>query len=169
MRRYARALCFLSLMALCIGCDRITKDAAVESLRHTEPVALAGGMVHLEYAENHGAFLSLGDALQPGTRFWIFVIGTSVLLFAIAATLVRRANLSWPTFVSLSLVLAGGIGNLLDRASAGYVVDFVQIGIGPVHTGIFNMADLAITSGVLGLVFSGWRSRRAVDPRHGAA
>jgi signal peptidase II len=155
-------------MVLCIGCDRITKDAAIENLRHSEPVVLAGGVVHLEYAENPGAFLSLGDALQPGTRFWIFVIGASVMLAAIAAILARRANLSWTVFVSLSLILAGGLGNLFDRASAGYVVDFVQVGIGPVHTGIFNMADLAITSGVVALLLSGWRAHRsdeAISPR----
>jgi signal peptidase II len=165
MRRHARALCLLALMTVCIGCDRVTKDAAVQNLQHAAPVDLVGGIVHLEYAENRGAFLNLGDSLPAGARFAVLVIGTSLLLACIAFVLVRRPRAGWS--VPLCLILAGGAGNLVDRAMHGRVVDFLQIGIGPVRTGIFNMADVAITSGVLVLCLAGLREPKAASRQPG--
>jgi signal peptidase II len=64
-------------------------------------------------------------------------------------------------FVALVLVLAGGVGNQLDRVlQAGLVTDFINLGVGPLRTGIFNVADVAITCGAIGLIAS-WRGKSA--------
>jgi signal peptidase II len=56
----------------------------------------------------------------------------------------------------LSLVCAGGIGNLIDRFSWGYVRDFLNVGLGPIRTGIFNVADAAMMAGCFLVLFISW-------------
>ena len=63
--------------------------------------------------------------------------------------------------VGLVLFLAGGASNLIDRVAFGSVIDFLNIGLGPFRTGIFNVADVAIMAGVAILLFEGYRSQRA--------
>lgn len=163
MQRLLRALVFVLTSVICIGCDRVTKDAAVDALKGSEAIQFAGGIVRLEYAENTGAFLGLGNHLGPQMRFWVLGIGTAALLLAIAAGLLLRRSTSWWSLVALTLVLAGGVGNLRDRLSDGYVVDFLNIGIGGLRTGIFNVADMAITFGVLALTLPAFFHRRTRD------
>ncbi len=160
MPRLLRALVFVLTSALCIGCDRVTKVAAVDALKGSEPLQYAGGIVRLEYAENTGAFLGLGNHLGPQMRFWVLGIGTAAILVAIAAALLMSRTKSWWSLVALTLVLAGGAGNLWDRLSAGYVVDFMNVGVGGLRTGIFNVADMAITFGVLVLLLPALFRRR---------
>jgi signal peptidase II len=82
-----------------------------------------------------------------------------MLLALLAYALFVRAARA--TFIfALALVLAGGSSNLIDRfANDGYVVDFINLGVGPIRTGIFNVADVAITAGILLLLFQSWRGR----------
>lgn len=155
--RARKLLVLVLLSVLCIGCDRATKRVATEELKDMETVSLVGGTVRLQYAENTGAFLGLAGDLPPAARMWILNVGTGVLLAALMVYLVRRYDLSWQRFVPLCLVLAGGVGNLIDRVAAGYVVDFVSIGVGPLRTGIFNVADVAITVGAVWLFVTSWR------------
>jgi len=82
-----------------------------------------------------------------------------ILLFLLAYALLARDGR--PTFIfALALILAGGSSNLIDRFfNDGYVVDFINLGAGQIRTGIFNVADIAITVGVLMLVFQNWYRR----------
>jgi signal peptidase II len=72
-----------------------------------------------------------------------------------------RATSGSVQIVSLSLICGGGFGNLIDRLRYdGYVMDFLNIGIGPIRTGIFNVADVALMAGIALLVFQQRRSER---------
>ena len=55
--------------------------------------------------------------------------------------------------VALSSVISGGVGNLIDRIWRGSVIDFIYIGVGPLHTGVFNIADMAITGGLMLMLY----------------
>jgi len=112
--------------------------------------------VRLQYALNPGGFLSLGGALPESWRFWCFSIASSGVMLAFAGLLLARGKSMTPTaFVALALVLGGGIGNLIDRwTQNGLVTDFLNLGIGPVRTGIFNIADMALCLGALILIAS---------------
>ena len=85
---------------------------------------------------------------------------TATLLIVVAGVLLRRRDLRRTTFLALTLVLAGGLGNLFDRLKAGFVVDFLVIDLGPVQTGVFNVADVAITGGVALLLLADFVSRK---------
>ena len=81
----------------------------------------------------------------------------------VAGMMVRRWDVSLVVFLSGAFILAGGIGNLIDRATQnGLVTDFLNVGIGPVRTGIFNVADMAVTFGVIVFIIA---TRGRLDPQ----
>ncbi len=139
-------------IASCVGCDQATKSIAYECLSGRETVQVAGGLVRLTYVENPGALLSLGARLPAQARFWLLSVAVAVALAILAiATLVdHRSRLSRVLWVGV--VVGGGVGNLLDRLSRGVVRDFLNLGVGPERTGIFNLADVALILGSLGLI-----------------
>lgn len=117
--------------------------------------ALCGGLMELKLAENPGAFLSLGALLPNPFRFILFTLGAGAGLIVLAAYLVSRARLEAWRFIGLSLVLAGGMSNLLDRLFRhGLVTDFITLRVGPFHTGVFNSADVLLVMGVGVIVYT---------------
>lgn len=127
-----------------------------------EVFSYAGDMFRLQYAENTGAFLSLGASLPDHWRRWLFTILTGVFLLGLVVYLLMSKTLTRAAVVCLALVCAGGIGNLIDRiAYDGRVVDFLNVGIGPLRTGIFNVADMAITFGALLLLLENFRAGKS--------
>jgi signal peptidase II len=117
-------------------------------LKETPPTPYLGDTLRIQYAENPGAFLGAGGGLPAQQRFWLLVVMNAVVLIAIPAVLAARRDLGRPQMVAIALLLAGGIGNLLDRVfHGGLVIDFLNMGIGPLRTGIFNVADMAIMAG----------------------
>jgi signal peptidase II len=146
------------VLAATIGCDRVTKRIAVETLARAPHRSFLAGTVRMLYAENTGGFLSLGAGLSPSIRTAVFVVGTGLMLLLVAAALLRsRADRR--SLLGATLFLAGGASNWLDRVVHGKVVDFLNVGIGPVRTGIFNVADVAILAGLALLVVSELRQR----------
>ena len=142
-----------SLFAL-VGCDQATKVVATQRLALVEPISFFGNLFRLEYAENPGAFLSFGASMSEETRYWVFVVMVSVVLL-VALIFLLRSYKTWPmpALFALVLIISGGSSNLLSRVlNDGHVIDFMNIGIGSLRTGIFNVADMAIMSGV-GLLF----------------
>ena len=141
------ALCLVMLS--CISCDQATKALARDGLVG-KTISFLGDAVRLEYAENTGAFLSLGASLPSRTRTLLFVGGTSLIVMGLLVALARQRQGSMTGALGLALLTAGAVGNLIDRvAYGGVVVDFVSLGLGPFRTGIFNLADVAITLGVV--------------------
>ncbi|HEX5044639.1 MAG TPA: signal peptidase II [Candidatus Polarisedimenticolaceae bacterium] len=154
----------VALMLACVGCDQATKALAAEHLAGRPPVLLLGGAFRLLYAENTGAFLSLGSGLPETLRLWIFVVVTGlVLALLLAYALTHRDTLRPWEMLALALVVGGGIGNLLDRVFLGLVRDFLFLGVGRLRTGVFNVADMAITGGAL-LMLLGLRRGRSASP-----
>jgi signal peptidase II len=94
-----------------------------------------------------GGFLSPGSGLSPGLRTTLFSLGTAIILAACLVAIARRRSLTI-SVLGLTLVVAGGLSNLADRVARGFVVDFLNVGVGPVRTGIFNVADVAIMTGI---------------------
>jgi signal peptidase II len=157
MSKTARTLLLLGIILSTVGCDRITKHLASAHLTgQLVDHAYLNGLLRLEYAENTGGFLSLGAALPAGLRNSIFIFGATVVLCVIAV-MVWTCRLNTATAGGLSLVLAGGSSNLFDRVVHGGVIDFLNVGLGPVRTGIFNIADVAICTGLLLIAFTSIR------------
>ena len=156
----ARLLLALCILISGIGCDQLTKQIATQQLRGSPSLSFLGDTVRLHYTENRGAFLGLGNRLSPQLRFWILTVATAVLLVGLSVFLMLQWNTASASFIALSFVLAGGIGNMLDRVfHDGRVIDFLNLGLGPLRTGVFNVADVAITGGIVVLWIVSFRTR----------
>ena len=136
----------LVLVLLTIGCDRVTKHLAGETLSDQAPRSYLAGIVRLEYAENTGAFLGAGSGLPVWARFGLFRVGVALTLAAVVFVALKDR---WTGLLlaGAAFVFAGGISNLFDRVARDSVIDFMSVGVGPLRTGIFNVADLAIVLG----------------------
>lgn len=156
MNPSARLRILLLIIACTVSLDRATKRLARSTLMDESRISLAADTVRLEYVENEGAFLGLGGRLHRSLRFWLFTIVNGAVLLWIALWTWRNRRRRLRETLGLCLVWSGGISNLADRIlNEGRVVDFLNLGIGPVRTGIFNLADLAIMAG-LALLIGSW-------------
>ena len=160
----ARFLLAVLIVMISVGCDQATKQLAVQQLRGMPSISFLHDLVRLQYAENQGAFLGLGHSLSPEMRFWLLTVATAVLLLGLAIFLIVQWQLPRPSFIALSCVLAGGLGNMIDRlVHDGRVIDFLNLGLGSLRTGIFNIADVAITGGVVLLWAASFRATPQPD------
>lgn len=156
MTTFRRGVLLCLLLAATAGCDRVTKHYAITTLAGQPGQSFLGDTVRLDYQENQGGFLSAGARWSPHTRIVVFQIANGAFLLG-ALLFARRYTWSKVGIVGLALFLAGGFSNLIDRIAVGTVVDFMNVGIGPVRTGIFNVADVAI---MVGAGVLAWEARR---------
>lgn len=136
--------------------DQLTKVWAIQSLKEAPTYRFLGDTFRLQYAENPGAFLSLGAGLSPTMRFLVLTIIVAFFLVAATVYLFRSPQMGTARAIGLSLLIGGGISNLIDRAfrEGGRVIDFLNLGVGDLRTGIFNIADIAIMAGIALVFFS---------------
>lgn len=154
-----RRIALIVIVVATLLVDQSTKVAARAALRHRAP--LQYGVLTLLYAENPGAFLSLGAGLPRAARRVIFDGLVTIGLAAAVWFLFTGRVAGRGDDVALALIVGGGIGNLIDRIRfSGYVTDFLYLRAGPLHTGVFNIADMAITGGVLWLALAWVFARR---------
>ena len=153
MPQSARVRWMVGITILTVLVDQLTKVYAVAVLKGQPPQSYLGDVLRISYAENKGAFLGLFGNLSETARWAILVSGNSVLMVGLALylTLGKKVN-AW-TFYTFALVFAGGVGNLIDRVRINSVIDFLNLGIGQLRTGIFNVADMAITAGFFMLLW----------------
>lgn len=155
---------WLLLSALVIVLDWETKRWASESLQLYRPQEIFSWL-NMTLAHNYGAAFSfLSDA--GGWQRWMFSVLAGVVSLVLIVWLIRLPRSEWLTGVSLSLIIGGAIGNLIDRIRLGYVVDFVDVFFRDWHYPAFNVADSAITVGVVlllldGIVLSYFREKSA--------
>lgn len=142
-RRWGQALLALGTVGM-IGCDHATKLAARAALAHRPPIGLIPGVLDLRYAENRDAAFSVGRSLVGPWKQGALV--ALPLLASIAIVVAWRASRSTSRAenVGFALVVAGAMGNLIDRVGRGFVVDFIELH----HWPVFNVADVAVAVGV---------------------
>ncbi len=141
-----------------VALDYVTKALVVHYLRHYDQIDLVGSYVRLTYIENTGAAFGI----HIGSYDRVFFLGLTALAlcalgFMYWVTPARdRVRLS-----AIALLCAGAIGNLIDRVrSARGVVDFLDLGLGDLRWPVFNVADLAVTTGAILLALSLWGEER---------
>ncbi len=151
-----RCVVFGLVVGLGVVADQATKAVARAYLVGREPIVLAGGAVRLAYGENAGAFLGLGAELPPAVRTLLFGVFAAVLLAAVTAYVFTASRLRSLDVAAGALLVAGGVGNLIDRAlHQGRVIDFVVLRVGPLRTGVFNLADVFVMAGAGWFLVSG--------------
>ncbi len=124
--------------------DRWTKLLASSHLPYNTPVPLLGEFVRLTYTRNNGVAFGLGQ--NTGFPYYVFsIVAVAVILVMFA----RRQVHTFTRQLALSLILGGALGNLWDRLAAGEVIDFIEVGARHVYWPVFNVADSAVSIGVV--------------------
>lgn len=146
--RAGRNIAILVILIANIGCDQISKNAIRKNVGFYQTISVIENYVTITYVENTGAFLSIGSTLPQSVKILVLsVIPLIALFFGIAYILLKR-NLTLMSALALSFAIGGGIGNIYDRLVHGSVTDFLHINFGFFQTGIFNMADVSIMTGM---------------------
>ncbi len=141
------ALAWLLISVLIVVLDLWTKSLATESLSLYRPVELTSWL-NMTLAHNYGAAFSfLSDA--GGWQRWLFTGLASVVTLVLIVWLLRLQSSEKLTAAALCLIIGGAVGNLIDRIINGYVVDFIDVHVNDWHWPAFNLADSAITCGVI--------------------
>ncbi|HEY0672508.1 MAG TPA: signal peptidase II [Longimicrobiales bacterium] len=141
--------------------DIATKMLVQRTLHLYQQVDVIGDYLRLTYIHNPGA--AFGIELGPYSRF--------IFLFLSLLALVALGGMYWVTpardrirLMSIALICGGALGNLLDRVrSAAGVVDFLDVGVGNIRWPVFNVADIAVTTGAIFLALSLWREEQQTD------
>lgn len=150
---WKKFILLILVVSCCIGCDQVTKEIAKDRLQGMAPRSWCYDTIRLHYVKNAGAFLGMGAKLSIRLRFWIFIMIPGFVLVGLLIFGLFAPRLGLKEQLALSLVAGGGLSNLIDRVTQdGYVTDFLNLGIGPLRTGIFNVADVLILCGVGGLI-----------------
>ncbi len=136
------------LILLNIGCDQKTKQIAKDKLNPHEVSTYFFDTFKLVYAENEGAFLSAGSDLDGTWHLILLKVLPIIMLSLLLLYTIFSKSINIYQTVALSFILGGGISNIIDRLNYGKVIDFMNMGIGNLRTGIFNFADLSIMLGI---------------------
>lgn len=143
MRKFTRLLLVAGVLLGCVGCDQATKFVAKAHLSGGPTIMLLHDTVRLAYAENLGAFLGLGASLSEPVRVLIFQGAVSLIVLGLVLAAAFWPRLTRGQVIVLTFLGASGLGNLIDRfIYDGRVTDFLNLGIGNLRTGIFNVADI---------------------------
>jgi signal peptidase II len=144
-----------SLIGVGLVLDQLTKSWAKIHLPG-HPIDLIPKVLALAYVENRNAAFGLGSSIPASARLWILLGLTSLLTLALALAMIRSADLA--SRIGFGMTIAGALGNIIDRARQGYVVDFIYW-----HGGFswpnFNVADIMVCVGVGVLVLFGGRKK----------
>ncbi len=158
-----RKLFLLGLICLMlIGCDHASKMLAKTHLKDKAPQSWFHDTFRLEYVENTGAFLSFGADWPKGLSFVVMSVLPLLFLMGLLAYAIRKTNSQGlMTVFPYILIFSGGVGNIADRIIYDrHVTDFLNLGINDLRTGIFNVADLYVTTGVIMLLFIQFRKNK---------
>ncbi len=141
MKRYLALLMSVALVVI----DQLLKLLAVEYLKPIGTYPIIQDVFHFTYLENRG----MAFGLMQG-QDWLLIWGTALVLFIlILAVMTGKLQGTAPVFL-VSLIIGGGVGNLIDRVYRGYVIDYIHVKI--INFAIFNFADMCVVVGTFLLV-----------------
>jgi signal peptidase II len=147
-KKFIRTIIIIVILGSTFGCDQISKKLVRQKINDNEQIGLLRNYITITKIENSGAFLSIGQKLpQPAKLIILTILPLIAMGFALALLLTRH-NVSALSIWGMCFIVGGGIGNIYDRIVHGSVTDFLHIDFVLFETGIFNVADVSIMSGM---------------------
>ena len=155
-----KRILILILVIFNIGLDQVSKEYVSKNVVPGSRTELFGTQLQLMKVENSGAFLSMGSDSNPTVKLIFLLILPVIVLGAVMYYVFTNKALDTMSIIGLCCIAGGGIANLYDRFLYGSVTDFLYIDLGGIFkTGIFNSADLSVTTGMILLLMSSFLSR----------
>lgn len=158
-----RAGVIILIILVNVGCDQVSKSIVRKNIDEYERIEVFNSYLTLMKVENTGAFLSAGNSLPPVLKLILLLILPLIALGGGLYFVLRQQSYSPLFLLGISCVIGGGIGNLYDRIAYGSVTDFLFIRAGMFHTGVFNMADVSITTGIGILLLYSFMNRKKAE------
>jgi signal peptidase II len=159
-----RSFFIIVLVIINIAIDQISKfwvRANVEVHSETE---IFGQKFILTNVENKGAFLGFGSDLNPTVKIILLLILPIIVLGLVLFHVIKERSMDRFSLVGYCCVIGGGIANVFDRVVYGSVTDFWHIDLGGVFkTGIFNIADVSVTTGLIMIIVASFVHRKKVE------
>lgn len=144
-----------TIVILNVACDQSTKGYARKNIKNQGTINVIDNFFILRYVENDGAFLGIGSNIPQPYKTIVLLLFPILVLISSLIYLIFSKKLSMLQIICISFIIGGGIGNIFDRiTNNGFVIDFLNFGIGNIRTGILNFADMSITFGALFLILS---------------
>ena len=152
---------FITLLIIFnIAIDQISKVIVRNTLTFREQIDVIGSYFQLIWVENKGAFLGMGSDMNPTLRLIFLLILPTIVLGYVVYYIVKTKELDKLSLIAFCCIVGGGIANVFDRIAFGQVTDFFFINLGGVFkTGIFNVADLSVSLGMVMLLLGGFLHR----------
>ncbi|NNL81922.1 MAG: signal peptidase II [Winogradskyella sp.] len=152
--KLSRNLIIVSVIVLNIALDQISKIIVRSTIAYREVIEIIGDKFILTNVENTGAFLGMGSELSTTMKTIFLLILPVVVLGYVVYYIIKTKSLNKLSLIAFCCIVGGGIANVFDRIVYGSVTDFLFIDLGGVfRTGIFNIADLSVTTGMLILIY----------------
>lgn len=146
MNKKIRLCMDVILVILLVWIDQFTKKLAVDKLMNKEPFTIIKGVLEFDYLENHG----VAFGMFQGQRLLILIVGAIVIACLLFLLIKMPQGRKFTMFhVIIAFIMAGGIGNIIDRTNLGYVIDFISFVL--IDFPIFNVADCYVTCGVIAM------------------
>ena len=146
-----------SLIILSIFFDQFSKFWIRNNIESYNEIELIGSFFTLIRVENTGAFLGMGSELSYIPKLILLIIFPIVVLVAVSIYTYKDKKLDNLSLVGFSLIIGGGVANIFDRVVYGSVTDFLYINLGFFKTGIFNIADLSVTTGIILILIASFK------------
>jgi len=148
---------YLAVALAVVLLDQFTKALVARNIER--PLTVIPGFFDLSRVHNRGAVFGLFSGTGGNGVFWILTLAATAALVIIVYLFGRTPGSEKTTKFSLALIIGGALGNLVDRVARGHVIDFLDFHIGDAHWPSFNVADSAITIGVVLVLFTLLRRR----------
>ena len=143
----------VSIVGLIVIVDQITKSLILHHLELYRSIPVIPGFFSITHIHNPGGAFGFLAQGHSGLRQGLFLLASAAAIVLVIYYFVKTpANLPWLS-AGFAMILGGAIGNLIDRLRMGEVVDFIDVYIGDVHWPAFNVADSAISVGVVIILF----------------
>jgi signal peptidase II len=165
MKLSRRSVFIILTIILTIATDQITKLLVRAYVTPSERSEIIGRYFTLHNVENTGAFLGMGSDLSPFLKLILLLILPIIVLGYVTIHIFKDKSLDKLSLFAFASIIGGGIANVFDRVAYGSVTDFFHIDLGGVfRTGIFNMADLSVTTGMIILLLVSFRNKKQTEP-----
>jgi len=143
-----------------IAVDQISKFWVRAVVEPYSSSPIIGDYLTLRNVENEGAFLGMGSDFNDTLRLILLLIIPAVVLLFVLFYMFKEKQMDKLSLIGFSCVVGGGIANVFDRFVHSSVTDFLFIDLGFVRTGIFNIADLSVTTGMILILWSSFKHRK---------